>query len=143
MKEPSILQFIDTSEIELVIVDLGGGVQGQAQALKKSAVKDVVERIIQKAKVSGADLNHWICSKSEFDLCAKLNTPPGDLMRQLHRFLNNKIVQAGVVISSVVLLFGTPAIGAAITIIVSRRTELYSRFSKGEKHQDTMTCFTL
>lgn len=117
--DPSIRQFIDASEIELVSIDLGGGLQGQAQALKKGSVRDVIERIIKKAKASGADLKYWICSRSEFNLCAKLNTPVGELMHQLHVFLDNKVVQGGIAISGVVSLFGTPAIGAALTIFTA------------------------
>lgn len=117
--DPSIRKFIDASEIELVSIDLGGGLQGQAQALKKGSVRDVIERIVKKAKASGADLKYWICSKSEFNLCNKLNTPVGELMRQLHAFLDKKIVQGGIAISGVASLFGTPAIGAALTIFAA------------------------
>ncbi|HEY0879850.1 MAG TPA: hypothetical protein VGE10_15485 [Zeimonas sp.] len=87
--------FIDPTDIETVVVDLGDGTQMQAQALKRSSVREVLRRLIAAAMQAGVDLKQWICSPDEFNLCRKLaNSFPGAVMRELHDFLRSRWTQA-------------------------------------------------
>lgn len=93
--DPVFRNFIDPSEIELVAVDLGDGTQTQAQALKRSAVTQVLQRMLAAAKQAQVDVRHWICSPDEFNFCRKLDTTlPGVMMRELHAFLRSRWTQA-------------------------------------------------
>lgn len=116
--EPALRRFIDASEYETITVDLGDGRQAQVQALKRSAVHDVVERIVSEAAQVGVDLKNWICSpeEGEFDLCSKLDTRVGERMRQLNAFLNRKWLEGGLHAVGLVTLFTAPALGTVLTI---------------------------
>lgn len=114
--EPSLRRFIDPSDLELVTVDRGDGTQAQVQALARGAVRKVVDRIIAEGRKAGIDMKSWICSRDEFDLCSKLNTPVGDRMRKLDAFLKSKWTQGGIAAASLITLFTLPAVGAALTI---------------------------
>jgi hypothetical protein len=113
--DPWFRQFIEPTDIELVPVNLGGGVQAQAQALARGAVRRVIDRILAKLLAAGIDLKNWICSRDEFDLCSKLNTPIGDLMRQLHDSLRNRFVECGQLVLGVVGL-KIPILGTFLLI---------------------------
>jgi hypothetical protein len=54
--EPSLQQFIDPADIELVTIDLGGGRQAQARALARGSVRKVIERILAKARQGGINI---------------------------------------------------------------------------------------
>jgi hypothetical protein len=95
VQDPVFRNFIDPSEIELVAVDLGDGTQTQAQALKRSAVSQVLRRLFDTAKQAQVDLRQWICSPDEFNFCGKLNNSlPGVMMKELNDFLRNRWTQA-------------------------------------------------
>jgi len=107
--------FIDPTDLETVVVDLGDGTQMQAQALKRSSVRQVLQRLIAAAMQAGVDLKHWICSPDEFDLCRKLaNSFPGAVMRELHDFLRSKWTQATTVSLGAIVAFAQ--IAAALTV---------------------------
>src|SRR5438270_2135220 len=113
---PAFQQFIDPSDLESVVVDLGDGTQAQVQALRQGSVRKVIDRIVTKGRQAGIDIKHWICSPDEFDLCSKLDNPIGELMRELNDFLNHKWVQGGVQAAGLITLFPVPYLGAALTI---------------------------
>jgi hypothetical protein len=115
--EPSISQFIDPNDLELITVDNADGSQSQVQALSRGAVRRVVERILAQGRQVDIDIKHWICSPDEFNLCAKLDTPVGKLMRDLDSFLKSKLTQGGLHATGLVMLFSPfPAVGVALTI---------------------------
>lgn len=114
--EPSLRRFIDPGDLEVVTVDLGDGTQVQAQAVARGAVRRVIDRIIAQGRQAGIDIKDWICSPTEFDLCSKLNTPVGELMRKLDAFLKNKWTQGGMNAAGLVTLFTAPTVGIALTI---------------------------
>lgn len=113
-KDPVFQQFMEPSDIDLVNVDLGNGIQAQAQALSRASIQRVIERILERARKAGADMKDWICSPKKFNLCDKLNLPLGELMRQLHDFLDNEWVQSGLLIATV---FGAPVGGHFLQIL--------------------------
>ena len=98
-------QFMEPDDFESIVVTLDSGhgvqMQAQAQALARGSVRRVLERILAQARSAGADMKDWICSPSEFNLCAKLDTPLGKLMRQLHDFLENKWAEGGNIIADI------------------------------------------
>jgi len=94
LEHPVFSSFIEESEVVVVTYDSGDGTQYQARALSKDAVGDVLSRLIEAARNAGVDLKDWICSPKNFDLCGKLDSTPGQLMRQLNDFLNNNWTQA-------------------------------------------------
>ena len=114
--EPALRPFIDAADLETRTIDLGDGSQAQVQAIAAGAVKRVIERIVTEARKAGADLKAWICSPDEFNLCARLSGKAGDVMRQLHAFLNKKWTQGGLNAAALAALFTAPGIGAALTI---------------------------
>ena len=115
--EPSLQQFIEPSDVETMLVDLGDGTQAEVQALSSAAVRKFIERILAKARQAGIDIKSWICSKAEFDLCQKLSeTSVGEVMRQLDEFLRNKWAQGGIATTGLITLFTLPALGAALAI---------------------------
>jgi hypothetical protein len=91
---PVFTQFMQPDDFELIAVDIGGGIQAQAQALSIQSIRRVLDRMMQQARQKGVDIKEWICSPIEFDLCAKLkNTKPGQVIRALHDFLRNKKIE--------------------------------------------------
>lgn len=110
---PVFKAVLDAEDYEVVPVDQGDGTQGQAQAVKATSVKKAVRRIIAAAREVGVDVRHWICSKDEFNLCSKLNTPIGDLMRQLNAFLKSVFTEAVLHLLGLVATFVTIAGAAA------------------------------
>jgi len=115
--EPSLQQFIEPSDIETILVDLGDGTQAEAQALSSAAVREFIERILAKARQAEIDIKSWICSKDEFDLCQKLSeTSVGEVMRQLDEFLRKKWAQGGIAATGLITIFTLPALGVALAI---------------------------
>jgi hypothetical protein len=115
-ENPVFLHFMEPDDIETVAYDLGNGLQAQEQALARASVQRVIERIFKWAQDAGVNLHHLICSKDKFNLCAKLNLPPGELMRQLHDFLANEFVAAGLLIAGAAI---TAPIWAHFLLILS------------------------
>jgi hypothetical protein len=115
----SLMQFILPTELELITVDIGDGRQAQVQALSRKAVRAVIERIVARGREVGVDLKHWICARDEFNLCAKLNTPVGQLMQELDEFLNKKSTQGGAIALSLAALFMNPVVGGVLTIFTA------------------------
>ena len=76
----------------------------------------MIDRIIAQGRQAGIDIKAWICSPTEFDLCSKLNTPVGELMRKLDAFLKRKWTQGGMNAAGLVTLFTALAVGIALTI---------------------------
>lgn len=107
---------MEPADLELITVDLRDGTQAQVQALARPAIGKVIKRIIAKGQKAGVDIKKWICSPDDFDLCSKLNTPPGELMRELDAFLNNKAAQGGAVVLGLVAIFVNPVLGASLAI---------------------------
>lgn len=98
--------FIEATDLEPVVIDLGDGTQAQAQALKRSSVREVLQRLMAAAMQAGVDLKQWICSADEFDLCRKLaNSFPGAVMRELHDFLRRRWTQATTVALGAIAAF--------------------------------------
>ena len=111
--DPSFKPYIEPGDLESITVDTGDGRQAQVQALRRSSVRRVIERILAKGRETGTDLKKWICSPDEFDLCSKLDTPVGELLREVDAFLKNKAAQGGTVVLGLVAIFTNPALGAA------------------------------
>ena len=114
--EPALRRFIDDSDLEWVTVDRGDGTQAQVQALARGSVRKVIERIVAEGRAVQANIKDWICSPNEFNLCAKLDTPPGKLMRLLNDFLNTKYMEGGIEVAGLAALFTAPAVGIALQI---------------------------
>jgi hypothetical protein len=74
--DPIFKQFMEPDDVEVTTITLDNGhgirVQAQAQALARGSIRRVLERILEGARNAGADMRQWICSRSEFNLCAKL-----------------------------------------------------------------------
>ena len=115
--DPVFKQFIDSSDLELVAVDLGDGTQKQTQALKQGSVRQVIDRIVTRGLRVGVDIKDLICSPIEFDLCSKLDSPVGEQMRFLNDFFNDKWAQGGVHAAGLIALFTAPYLGTALTIL--------------------------
>lgn len=113
---PEFREFIEPADLELVTVDLRDGTQAQVQALAGRSIGEVIKRIIAKGHKARVDLDDWICSPKEFDLCSKLDTPPGELMRQLDKFLNKKAAQGGAAVLGLVAIFVNPVLGGSLAI---------------------------
>ncbi len=97
LADPILRQFIDQGDIGLVAMDMGGGVQGQVQALSKAAVAKVARKVVARFKQAGADVKNWICDPNEFDLCKKLKTTKtGELMHAFNEFFENKWTERGI-----------------------------------------------
>jgi len=97
---------MEADDIEIISVDLGNGTLGQAEALKRSSIRKVVTKLLERLRTAGANVKEWICSPDYFDLCARLrDTPVGEVMRRLRDFLANKWAERGLVIGHV---FGIP-----------------------------------
>jgi len=112
VNNPAFKEFIEDTDIEKIPVDRGDGTQMEVQALSGRTVKRVIEKIIKKARESGADMENWICSPDEFNLCGKLkNTPAGQVMRDLNDFLHSKIVEGGAATAGTLALVGLPGLG--------------------------------
>jgi len=112
--DPVFKKFMEPDDFELVTLDMGDGTQAQVQALSRASIQRVIERILERARKAGADMKDWICSPEKFNLCAKLNLPLGELMRQLHDFLDSQWVQSGLFIATV---FGAPVGGHFLQIL--------------------------
>jgi hypothetical protein len=111
--DPVFKQFIDSSDVEVVTVTQGG-VQSQAQALKKSSVSKVIRRILAASKAAGENLLDLICSPNEFNLCYQLkNSLPGVAMTMLNDFLISKI---GRWVSAGVGIFAAFAVGSVAVV---------------------------
>lgn len=126
VSDPVFRSQMEHGDIELIVVDRGDGTLAQVEALSRGSVGRVLERLMQRCKNKGADLKSWICSKDKFDLCAKLDWPPGKLMRALHAFTSNKWVEDGLVLVDVFTLPTAPPVGIFFTIfgglcLVNRR----------------------
>ncbi len=114
--EPSIREFMDESDVEIIAIDIGDGMQAQVEALTGDSVRKIIERIIGKSQKAGVDMKNWICSEDEFNLCSKLGTSVGELMRNLDCFLKQKAAQGGLILVGLATLFGAAAWGVALTI---------------------------
>ena len=98
---------MDTDDFEMIAIDQGDGTQKQVQALSGRSVKKVIGKIIARAREKGVDMKNWICSSAEkggFDLCSKLNTPIGELMRQLDDYLKKRWADGALTIASVLAI---------------------------------------
>jgi hypothetical protein len=91
--DPVFQSVMTPNDLESVVVDTGGGTQAQAMALKRDVARQVVQRLAERCKRSGADLKEWICSPHGFDLCTKLDSPVGELMRKLHEFIEKWLTE--------------------------------------------------
>jgi hypothetical protein len=114
--DPVFRSQMEPADIELIVVDRGDGTLAQVQALSRRSVHRVLERLMQRCKNKGADLKGWVCSKDKFDLCSKLDWPPGKLMRALHAFTSKEWVEGGFVLVDVFTLPAAPPVGAFFTI---------------------------
>ena len=117
--DPSFKPYIEPGDLESITVDTGDGRQAQVQALRRGSVRRVIERILAKGRETGTDIKKWICSPEEFDLCSKLDTPVGELLREVDAFLKNKAAQGGTVVLGLVAIFTNPALGAALSIFAA------------------------
>jgi hypothetical protein len=107
--DPVFREFMEAGDYELIAVDRGDGTQMQVQALARRSIKKVIERILARAREKGVDIRNWICSPDKFDLCSKLDTPVGELMRELNSFLKNEWTDRGLVFAHVLaLLYCSP-----------------------------------
>lgn len=114
---PDIRKFISEDEFATVTIDNADGTQSQVQALALGSVRVVVQRIIARGAEVEIDIQYWICSPDEFDLCRRLlNTPVGTVMRQLDTFLSNKWTQGGLHAAGLALLFTIGPVGAALEV---------------------------
>ena len=113
--DPVFKAFIEPSDLQAVLVDRGDGTQAQVQALSKRSVRRAIEKIVMRAQTAGLDMKAWICSPDEFDLCSKLNTPVGELMRKLNAFLKGKFAEGGAVTAACVVAFTAPPVAAMFT----------------------------
>ncbi|MDO9554883.1 hypothetical protein, partial [Rhodonellum sp.] len=114
----SFREFMEESDIELVVVDRGDGTQAHIQALSLRSVNQVLRRIIKRCEESGVDLKKWICDKDEFDLCRKLDLPIGERMRQLDEFFRYKRAQAAIIVVDVLLaILAPPTFGLFLTLL--------------------------
>jgi hypothetical protein len=124
--DPVFRSQMEPGDIEFIVVDRGDGTLAQVEALSRGSVHRVLERLMQRSKNKGADLKGWVCSKDKFDLCSKLDWPPGKLMRALHAFTSNEWVDTGLVLADIFALAAAPPVGAFFTIfsglcLVNRR----------------------
>ena len=114
--DPMFSQFMEPDDFELISVDRGDGTQIQVQALSRRSIRRVIEKILRQTRDVGVDIKTWICSPDEFNLCSKLKTPLGELMRDLHKFLESKWTQGGLVIVGFITITATPAVSAFFAI---------------------------
>jgi hypothetical protein len=118
VQEPVFRQFIDQTDIEVVTVDKGDGTQAQAQALRRSSVKEVLKRVLDAAKAKGVNIKELICSKDGFDLCGKLakmgKLAPEVMMKDLYRFLTNKWTRRADFAAQFITAFPHLALAAAL-----------------------------
>jgi hypothetical protein len=116
---PAFREFMDAGDFEMIAVDQGDGTQKQVQALSRRSVKKVIEKIIARAREKGVDMKNWICSSADkggFDLCSKLDTPIGQLMRDLDAFLKKRWAEGGLVVAGVLAIAANPAVGTFLAI---------------------------
>lgn len=114
----SFRNFMEESDIEIMVVDRGDGTQEHVQALSMRSLNQVLRRIFVQCEESGINLKRWICSKDEFDLCAKFELPIGKKMRQLDEFLKSKKTQISLVGLDVVLfIFSAATLGFFLTLV--------------------------
>ena len=108
--DPVFRSVMDPTDVQLVTLDRGDGTQVQVEALSRGSIRKVFERVLRRCREKGVELKRWICSSEDFNLCAKLNTPVGALMRQLHEFLERKWAERGVALAHIF------TIGAALPV---------------------------
>jgi hypothetical protein len=108
LTEPGLAQYVEDADKELLTVTMPDGTQGQVQALSRRSVATFLRRIVEKAQARGVQLEAWMCSPNEFDLCRKLKLPVGERMRQLDAFLGKKGTQGGLSAAGIVVLFAVP-----------------------------------
>ncbi|NYT72485.1 hypothetical protein HZU72_08610 [Halomonas sp. QX-2] len=104
---PDLRKFMEPSDIEQKVIDYDGGLQARVDSLNALSVRKFIERIISEARQKGVDLKEWICGKKQFNLCEKLDSPLGDVMRRLDEFIKNKISQGGKEIIALAAAFST------------------------------------
>lgn len=118
--DPVIRRFIDESDLETLTIDLGDGTQSQVEALSIGSIKEIIRKIMDEATNSGVELKYYICSDLEFNLCAKLDLPVGELMVNLDAFLRSKKVEGGLILAGLILLCMEPtAVAPMLTILSS------------------------
>lgn len=114
----SFRKFMEDNDIEIMVIDREDGSQEHIQALSTRSVNQVVRRILASCEESGIELKRWICSKDEFDLCAKFELPIGEKMRQLDEFLKSKKGQISLVGLDVILFISSAAaLGFFLTLV--------------------------
>jgi len=96
ISDPGLKSFIAQTDLQVIAVDFGGGVQAQFQALSRGAIEKVLSQYMAKLKQAGADLQSWICHPSEFNLCDKLRNPVSTVTQELEKFLNKRWIKAGI-----------------------------------------------
>lgn len=93
--DPVLQQFIHPHEVGVITIKGGGINDAQVQALSHGAISNVQERIIERVKQAGIDLERLIGSPEEFDLCAMVKIwPVSQVMFRLHDFLLSKWTQS-------------------------------------------------
>ena len=117
--DPNIREYIEPQEIVTLTISMPDGTQAQIQALSRASIKAVLGRILQKGRAAQVRIRDLICSPDEFNLCEKLQTPTGELLRQLDSFLKSKWTQGGMGAAGVVTIFAFTPIGNAISIFAA------------------------
>jgi hypothetical protein len=115
--DPVFKDVMDDGDLETLTINVAG-TQMAVLALKRDAVRKVVDRIVARCQKSGADIKHWICSPDEFDLCKRLKTTaPGKLMIDLHDFLEKRWTHTGIVLAHVFVIPAAHVVGAFLAIL--------------------------
>jgi hypothetical protein len=113
--DPVFQHFITPEDLTPVVVDLGGGLQGQVMTVKAEAVGRVLRRLLEAAQQAGIDLKDWICSPREFNLCYQLkNALPGVAMTALSDLLVSRIGRLGVTALGAYTAFSSLAVAAVL-----------------------------
>lgn len=116
--DPIFQSFMEETDFELITVTLGG-VQSQVQALSRRSIRKVVEKALARCHERKVEVKQWICSPlpEGFDLCGRLNTPPGKLMRELDAFLNKKWTVRGMALVDVFTMAAATNVGVFLGIL--------------------------
>lgn len=77
--------FIEKSEIEIITITYPDGTAAQAQAVKVSAMQNVLNKFLAGFGAANRALWDAICSHKGFDWCNKRND--NDVIRKLYKFL--------------------------------------------------------
>lgn len=113
--DPVFRSLMEPGDIEL-IGDRGGSSQGQVEALSRGSVGRLLQRFMDRCNRKGADLKGWVCSRNKFNLCAKLDLPPGKAMRALHAFTSNEWVEGGFNLANIFALTAPSPVSVVLTI---------------------------